>query len=54
LPVIALTAAALVSERERAAAIGMTDFITKPVDPDLLQAALLRAAARQPPPLSRA
>jgi PAS domain S-box-containing protein len=50
LPVIALTAAALVSERERAVATGMTDFITKPIDPDLLQAALLRATAR----LSRA
>ncbi len=47
LPVIALTAAALVSERERAAATGMTDFITKPVDPDLLQAALLRAIGQR-------
>ena len=43
LPVIALTAAALVSERERAAAIGMTDFLTKPIDPLRLQAVLLRA-----------
>ncbi len=42
LPVIALTAAALVSERERAAAIGMNDFVTKPIDPLRLRAALLR------------
>ena len=42
LPVIALTAAALVSERERAAAIGMAHFVTKPINPQLLQAALLR------------
>ena len=47
LPVIALTAAALVSERERAAATGMTDFITKPVDPDLLQVTLLRATSQR-------
>ena len=43
LPVIALTAAALVSERSQAAAIGMTDFLSKPVDPQRLRAALLRA-----------
>jgi CheY-like chemotaxis protein len=43
LPVIALTAAALVSERERAQASGMNDFLTKPIDPQRLQAALLRA-----------
>ena len=42
LPVIALTAAALVSEREKAEAIGMTDFLTKPIHPQRLQAALLR------------
>jgi PAS domain S-box-containing protein len=42
LPVIALTAAALVSERERAAAIGMNDFVTKPIDPLRLRAVLLR------------
>ena len=43
LPVIALTAAALVSERERALAHGMTDFLTKPIDPQRLHEALLRA-----------
>ena len=43
LPVIALTAAALVSERSQAEAIGMTDFLSKPVDPQRLRAALLRA-----------
>ena len=43
LPVIALTAAALVSERSQALAIGMTDFLSKPVDPQRLRAALLRA-----------
>ena len=50
LPVIALTAGALVSERAQALQHGMTDFLTKPIDPDRLQAALLRAlAGRQPP-----
>ena len=43
LPVIALTAAALVSERERALAHGMTDFLSKPLDPQRLLEALLRA-----------
>jgi CheY-like chemotaxis protein len=41
-PVIALTAAALVSEREQALASGMDDFLTKPIDAERLQAALLR------------
>jgi len=42
LPVIALTAAALVTERETAMAAGMDDFLTKPIDADKLQATLLR------------
>ena len=42
LPVIALTAAALVSERERAVAAGMNDFVTKPIDPQRLRNALVR------------
>ena len=40
--VIALTAAALVSEREQALASGMDDFLTKPIDAERLHAALLR------------
>lgn len=42
LPVIALTAAAMVDERERASAAGMDDFLTKPIDPERLRAALAR------------
>jgi len=42
LPIIALTAAALVSERDEALRAGMDDFLTKPIDVDKLQAALLR------------
>src|SRR5206468_10482195 len=45
LPIIALTAAALVSERDHALAVGMNDFLTKPIDAQRLQATLLRALA---------
>ncbi len=41
-PVIALTAAALVSERERALEAGMDDFLTKPIDADRLRTTLAR------------
>ena len=43
LPIIALTAAALVSERDEALRAGMDDFLTKPIDADKLLAALLRS-----------
>jgi PAS domain S-box-containing protein len=42
LPIVALTAAALVSERDRALAGGMNDFLTKPIDPSLLRRSLVR------------
>jgi PAS domain S-box-containing protein len=43
LPIIALTAAALVSERDEALAAGMNDFLTKPIDVHRLRQALIRA-----------
>ena len=43
LPVIALTAAALVSEREQALQAGMNDFLTKPIVPAQMVRALSRA-----------
>jgi CheY-like chemotaxis protein len=42
LPIIALTAAALVSEREQALDSGMNDFLTKPIDAQRLQQTLVR------------
>jgi CheY-like chemotaxis protein len=42
LPIIALTAAALVTERDEAMAAGMNDFLTKPIDADRLRATLSR------------
>lgn len=48
LPILALTAGALASERERALSAGMTDFITKPYAPDeLIDRILEHAAARK-------
>lgn len=41
-PIIALTAAALVSEREQALADGMDDFLTKPIDAERLVTTLSR------------
>jgi CheY-like chemotaxis protein len=43
LPIIALTAAALVSEQQQALEAGMNDFVAKPIDPPQLLAALRRA-----------
>nr|WP_259371893.1 PAS domain S-box protein [Caldimonas mangrovi] len=46
LPIIALTAAALVSEQERTRAVGMNDFVAKPIDLHRLHATLERWARR--------
>jgi PAS domain S-box-containing protein len=42
LPIIAMTAHALVEERQRCLDVGMNDHVTKPLDPDALFAALTR------------
>ncbi len=42
LPIVALTAAALISERDEALAAGMNDFLTKPIDAPRLRATLVR------------
>jgi PAS domain S-box-containing protein len=51
LPIIALTAAALVTEREQALAAGMNDFLTKPIDAQRLHQALTRWIAPRRPDL---
>ena len=50
LPVIALTAAALLSDRAQVEAIGMNDFLTKPFHAAQLRGALLRAMNGSPSP----
>src|SRR5262249_50854299 len=42
LPIIAMTAHALLEERQRCLEAGMNDHVTKPIDPDALFAALSR------------
>ena len=44
LPIIAMTAHALVEERQRCLDAGMNDHVTKPIDPDALFSTLLRWA----------
>jgi len=46
LPIVALTAAALVSEREDAMAAGMNDFLTKPIDAERLRQTLRQVLAQ--------
>ena len=46
LPIIALTADVLVSERDAALRHGMNDFLSKPIDPDRLAQALARWVRR--------
>ncbi|MEY4755375.1 MAG: hypothetical protein RJA34_273, partial [Pseudomonadota bacterium] len=48
LPVIALTAGALQSERETALMSGMNDYMAKPIDPDRVVQTLLRYAQPRP------
>ena len=51
IPVIAMTAHALDEERQRCAAAGMNDFITKPIDPELLKEKILRWRSSSASPL---
>ena len=54
LPIIALTAAALTSERDEALAAGMNDFLTKPIDAQRLHDTLLRWGAKRRAPTATA
>jgi CheY-like chemotaxis protein len=47
-PIIALTANALVGQREICLAAGMNSFLTKPIQPDALYEAILRWSVPKP------
>jgi len=51
-PIIALTANALVGQRETCLAAGMNGFLTKPIQPDALYAAITRWAYAASEPVS--
>jgi PAS domain S-box-containing protein len=48
IPIIALTASAMASDREACMAVGMDDYVTKPVKPEDIEAALERRFASLP------
>ena len=48
LPIIAMTAHALVEERQRCLDAGMNDHVSKPIDPDVLFSTLMRWAKPRP------
>jgi two-component system, sensor histidine kinase and response regulator len=47
LPIVAMTAHAMVEERDRCFAAGMNDHVTKPIDPDVLYGTLTRLFKRR-------
>ena len=48
LPIIALTANAIEGDRQRCIAVGMDDYVTKPVDPDVLIETVRALMAKRP------